>query len=606
MHYPEEVIEEVRARNDIVDVISSFVALKRSGSNYMCCCPFHSDKSPSFSVSRQKQMYYCFGCHEGGNVISFVMKHENFTFPEAIKYLADRVGYALPEMEYSEAEKQRANRKQQLRDVNTAAAAYFHFLLTKTERGKLGYKYFREKRGFTDETIRNFGLGFSDIYADDLYKYLKKKGFSDEIMRDAGLVDFDEKRGPHDKFWNRVMVPILDQNSKCVGFGGRVLGDGKPKYMNTKETEIFDKSHNLFALYLARRSRRRGMILCEGYMDVITQHQAGIDNAIASLGTAFTEGQAALIKRFTKEVYLAYDSDQAGTLAAKKAIQILRSMDMQQRVIDLSPHKDPDEFLSAEGVEAYEARIRDAIPGRLFLIRETAKGFRMDDPEEKAAMIREIARQIAESSDVAERASYCETVSAQYHLDEKLLRQEVNRIGLAGLEERRAVPRERDPVGTAESEEWEAPGVQGDPVRDEPRRDSGNRADRTEAHLLTWMVNRPELFDKLNTYVSEEDFTGRVREVAEQLFRQYRETGTVSPAAILSRYEESGDQREITEILYNEVPFETDQEAVEKALTELVRKLKQRRIDRQLRAGEGSTFELAKKKREIQKIVIHL
>ncbi len=586
MYYPEEVVEEVRARNDIVDVISSYVGLKRAGSNYTCCCPFHNEKTPSFSVSRQKQMFYCFGCHEGGNVISFIMKYEHFTFPEALKSLADRVGYVLPDVEPSEEEKKRANRKQQLRDVNTAAAAYYHYLLTKTERGKTGYKYYREKRGFTDETIGKFGLGFADIYADDLHKYLKKKGFSDEVMRDAGLVSFDERRGAHDRFWNRVMVPILDQNGKCVAFGGRVMGDAKPKYINTIDTELFDKSHTLFGLYLARRSRRRGVILCEGYMDVITQHQAGFDNAVASLGTALTPGHASLIKRFTKEVYLAYDSDAAGTTAARKAIQTLRTAGLSQRVIDLSPHKDPDEFLSAEGAEAYEARIRDAVPGRLFLIRVTARQFRQDDPEEKAAMIRETARQIAEIEDPAERASYCETVAREYALDEQLLRQEVTRIGMAG--------NSSPPVEVRSS---------GAPASG---RSEGEQPDRTEAHLLTWMVNKPVLFEKLKPYVSEADFTGRVKEVADQLFVQYRETGNVNPAAILSRYEESEDQREIAGILSSEFPFETDREAVEKTLTELIRKLKLREVDRKLRAGEGNAFQLAKEKKDIQKIVIHL
>ena len=606
MYYPEEVIEEVRSRNDIVDVIGSYVGLKRSGSNYTCCCPFHNEKTPSFSVSRQKQMFYCFGCHEGGNVFSFVMKYEHFTFQEAVKALAERVGYALPEIEPTEEEKKRANRKQQLRDVNTAAAAYFHFLLTKTERGKPGYRYYREKRKFTDETISKFGLGFADIYADDLYKYLKGKGFPDAVMRDAGLVDFDERHGPHDKFWNRVMVPILDMNGKCIAFGGRVLGDAKPKYMNTRETELFDKSHNLFALYLARRSRRRGVILCEGYMDVITQHQAGFDNAIASLGTAFTPGQAQLIKRFTKEVYLAYDSDGAGRMAAKKAIQILRAQDMQQRVIDLAPYKDPDEFLSAEGPEAYEERIRDAIPGRLFLIRESAKDYRLDDPEEKASMIREIARQIADCQDTAERASYCETVAQEYHLDEKLLRQEVTRIGLLGMEDREKLRANTEEPDVMRPQPAEDRGYAGNERNADGRREAATEEERTEAHLLTWMVNRPELFDRLKDYISEADFTGRVREVAEQLFRQYRDTGQVNPGAILNRYEESEDQKLIAGILSSEFPFETDPEAAGKALTEMVRRIKQSEVDRKLREGEGSPLELAKQKKDIKKIEIHL
>ncbi|MBR3537558.1 MAG: DNA primase [Eubacterium sp.] len=599
MYYPEEVIEEVRARNDIVDVISSYVGLKRVGSNFTCCCPFHSEKTPSFSVSRQKQMFYCFGCHEGGNVFSFIMKYEHFTFPEASKYPAERVGYSLPEVEPSEEEKKRANRKQQLRDVNNAVAAYFHYILTKTERGKLGYAYFTEKRGFTDKTIAEFGLGFADIYSDDLYKYLKKRGFSDQVMRDAGLVDFDERQGPHDKFWNRVMVPILDMNSKCIAFGGRVLGDAKPKYLNTRETELFDKSHNLFALYRAKRSKRRGMILCEGYMDVITQHQAGFDNAIASLGTAFTPGQAALIKRYTKEVYLAYDSDAAGTKAALKAIKILRDHDIQQRVVDLSPHKDPDEFLSAEGPDAYEDRLRNAISGRMFEIRRAAGEYRLGDPEEKTAFIHAVARIIAGSPDVAARASYIETVAGEYGLPPEILQQEVSRIGLSGLDTQTSSEE-------GDSENEGVPYRSPDTGQSRKYRDTELKEDRAETRLLTWMVNRPELFKTLAPHISEEDFTGRTREVAEQLFRQYKETGNVNPAALLNRYEESEDQRVIAGIMSNELPFEADADSAGKALTELVRKVKLKAVDEKLRAGEGSAIELARKKKEIQRIVIHV
>jgi DNA primase len=394
------------------------------------------------------------------------------------------------------------------------------------------------------------------------------------------------------------MVPILDMNGKCIAFGGRVLGDAKPKYLNTRETELFDKSHNLFALYLARRSHRRGMILCEGYMDVITQHQAGFDNAVASLGTAFTPGQASLIKRFTKEVYLAYDSDDAGRNAAKKAIQILRSQGMSQRVIDLSPYKDPDEFLAAEGPEAYETRIRDAIPGRLFEIREIRKLYRLEDPEEKTAFIREAARTLAGIEDTTERANYCDTVAEEYGLDVKVLRQEVTRFGMAGMNGSRPEAKTGDRIQT----ESAYPQEQTPPSRS--RKEAAD--DSTERHLLTWMVNRPELFDKLKGLVTEEDFTGRVREVAEQLFRQYRDTGTVQPAAILSRYEEPEDQRVIAGILSSEFPFETDQSAAEKALTELVRKLKLSGVDRSLRQGGGSALELARKKKEIQKIQVRL
>ena len=601
MIYPDEVKNEVRSQNDIVDVISGYLSLKKSGSNYMCCCPFHQEKTPSFSVSRQKQMFYCFGCQKGGDVITFVQEYEHVNFMEAMKILADRVGYKLPGIEMSREEKQKMDRKTKLREINTVAAGYFHFLLTKSDRGKLGYAYYKEKRRFTDETIKNFGLGYADVYADDLYQYLRKRGYPDDLIRDTGLVDFSEKYGPQDKFWNRVMVPILDIQGKCIGFGGRVLGDAKPKYMNTRETEVFDKSHNLFALNIARRSRRRGMILCEGYMDVITQHQAGFDNAVASLGTAFTQGQAEMIRRYTNEVYLAYDSDNAGIMAAKKAIALLQSLKMSQRVIDLSPYKDPDEFLAAEGAEAYEERIRNAVPGRIFEIRQIRKDLRFDDPEEKAEFVRKAAEIIAGIEDVAKRASYIEAVSKEYSLDQEVFRQEVTRIGLSGIKKKN---NDDQTYGAGR----DAPGDSGRGQPQKRPREVGYS--QNQAVLLTWMVDRPELFRKLKAYISAEDFSGKAREVAEKLYRQMEEKGAVQPAVIIGDYIEESDQSEVAGILAQELPrelsFSSDTETVEKALTELVRKVKTEREDEAMRKKEGSMFEHARRKNEIQKLVVKL
>ena len=281
MQYSEEIIEEVIARNNIVDVIGEHVALKRRGANYFGLCPFHNEKTGSFSVSEQKQMYYCFGCHAGGNVITFVMEYNHFTFVEALRYLAERAGMTLPEEALSPARRAEAEkRKQQLAALKQAAGFYYYRL--HTEAGAPGLAYLR-KRGLTDETIRHFGLGYADKYGSTLYRYLKQKGYSDEILRGTGLFEFDEKRGVSDRFWNRVMFPILDERGRVIGFGGRVLGDGKPKYLNSPESSVFNKRMHLYALNYARSSRKGYLILCEGYMDVITMHQAGFTNAVAAV-----------------------------------------------------------------------------------------------------------------------------------------------------------------------------------------------------------------------------------------------------------------------------------------------------------------------------------
>ena len=302
MYYSEELIEEVRMRNDIVDVISGYVKLQKKGSSYFGLCPFHNEKSPSFSVSREKQMYYCFGCGAGGNVFTFIMEYENYSFVEALKFLAERAGIDLPEIEYSKEAKEKADLKLTILEINKLAAKYFYAQL-KTEGGKTAYDYLKN-RGLSEETIVAFGLGYANKYSDDLYRYLKTKGYSDELLIKAGIVNVDERKGAYDKFWNRVMFPIMDVNNRVIGFGGRVMGDAKPKYLNSPETVVFDKSRNLYGLNRARTSRKPYFLICEGYMDVIALHQAGFTNAVASLGTALTAGHASLLKRYVNEVYL--------------------------------------------------------------------------------------------------------------------------------------------------------------------------------------------------------------------------------------------------------------------------------------------------------------
>ncbi len=322
MRYSDDIIEEVRMKNDIVDVISQYVKLTRKGSSYFGLCPFHNEKTPSFSVTPSKQMYYCFGCGAGGNVYNFIMEYENYSFGEALSHLADRAGVELPKIEYSREAREKAEQRAALLEDQQAGSSGI-FMYSSARRRKNCLRLSDRQRSFGGNHP-GFGLGYSDKYSDDLYKYLKGKGYSDELLRESGLFNVDERRGMYDKFWNRVIFPIMDVNNRVIGFGGRVMGDGKPKYLNSPETKIFDKSRNLYGLNVARTTRKNYLILCEGYMDVIAMHQAGFTNAVASLGTALTSGHASLVKRYTKEVLLLYDSDGAGIRAALRAIPILR------------------------------------------------------------------------------------------------------------------------------------------------------------------------------------------------------------------------------------------------------------------------------------------
>ncbi|MBP3719367.1 MAG: DNA primase [Eubacterium sp.] len=597
MYYSDEIVEEVRSQNDIVDVISEYTGLKRAGSTYKCCCPFHNEKTPSFTVSREKQMYYCFGCHVGGNVYTFLMKHENMTFPEAIEYLAKRAGIELPEKELSDEDKKKQSWRAKLYEVNMDAAGYFHYLLTKTDRGKLGYEYYKN-RGFTDETINNFGLGYSDIYRDDLYKYLKSKGHSDELMKAAGLVRFDERDGPGDQFWNRVIVPITDISGKVIGFGGRVLGDAKPKYLNTRETEIFNKGRNLFAMNIARHSKKKGVILCEGYMDVIAMHQAGYTNATASLGTALTEAQAGLIKRYTSDVYLAYDSDGAGVNATMRAIGILRKLDLSQKVIDLRPYKDPDEFIKNEGIDSFDERVRNALNGRLFEIDHIVAKYDLNDPEEKTKFMKDAGRLLAGITDVTERHNYIDTVSSKYFLDKEELGRIVTQVGLAGLAETSLdAAIENDVVDNTDKRE----------LRERQKKKS-TPAEDNEKYLLTMMVNEQRLFDKLSGVISEKDFTEEIiSDVAKKIFEQYRSQGKVVPANILNSFEDAESQEKVSEIFTKEFEFDTTPSIMEKVLTDVIIKIKTNNIDKALRENSNVSYiQLARQKEEVKKIRIKL
>lgn len=557
MYYPEELIEEVRTRNDIVEVISGYVRLQKKGSNYFGLCPFHNEKSPSFSVSPGKQMYYCFGCGAGGNVITFLMEYENQTFPEAVRTLAQRAGIALPEADDSKEARLADSRRAKLLEINKEAAKYFYYQL-RAERGSVGMEYLR-KRELSDETMNHFGLGYANKYSNDLIQYLKSKGYSEDLIRDAGLCNVDEKHGMYDKFWNRVMFPIQDINHRVIGFGGRVMGDGKPKYLNSPETEIFDKSRNLYGLNFARTSRKGNVILCEGYMDVIAMHQAGFTQAVASLGTAFTSGQASLLRRYANEILLSYDSDGAGVNAALRAIGILKEAGMTGRVINLEPYKDPDEFIKALGGEEFQKRLDHAENSFFFELRQLQKNYDLSDPEQKTAFHREIARKLCTFSEEVERENYIEAVAQKYH------------IGFENL--RRLVGTYAAQTGLAQPVIRPKSGVQ-------KKNTAAEGIKNSQKLLLTWLVEQPQLYRQISKYISPKDFTeGLYEKVADRLFEEL-EQGNINPASIISMFEEEEDQREAASLFHTKLERLESTAEQEKALHDIVCAVKRNSYER--------------------------
>ena len=556
MYYSDEIIEEVRSKNDIVDVISSYVKLQKKGSSYFGLCPFHNEKSPSFSVSREKQMYYCFGCGAGGNVFTFLMEYENYSFQEALKYLADRAGVELPEAEYSKEARERADQKAILLEINKVAAQYFYVQL-KSPQGAHALSYLKD-RGLSDEMIHSFGLGYSNKYSNDLYQYLKSKGYRDELIVKAGLVTVDERYGVSDKFWNRVMFPIMDSNSRVIGFGGRVMGDAKPKYLNSPETMIFDKSRNLYGLNRARSSRKPYFLLCEGYMDVISLHQAGFSNAVASLGTALTPGHASLIKRYVKEVYLTYDSDEAGTKAALRAMPILKDVGITARIIRMEPYKDPDEFIKHLGAEAFEERIHKARNGFMFGLEVLERDYDLTMPEGKTDFMKEAAKRLIQFDEEIERSNYIEAVAKTYHVGFEELRKLVLKMAVQ--------------TGLAKQVE-------------RPKRLDGKSREKEDGHvksqkiLLTWLIEDEGIFNQIRRYITPDDFTGELyKKVAALLYEQY-EGQDVNPARIMNHFTDEEEHREVASLFHTKIRELTTISEQEKALKETIIRVKGHSID---------------------------
>lgn len=593
MYYPDEVIEEVRSSNNIVDIIGGYVRLQKKGSSYFGLCPFHNEKSPSFSVSPNKQMYYCFGCGAGGNVFTFIMEYENQTFPEAVKILADRAGITLPEAELTEEQKRERNKRQLLLEINKTAANYFYYQLN-GDQGQQAREYL-ENRRLSKETQIHFGLGYASKYSNDLYLYLKKKGYQDQILKETGLLTYDEKRGAHDKFWNRVMFPIMDVNNRVIGFGGRVMGDGTPKYLNSPETMLFDKSRNLYGLNYARTSRKPYMIICEGYMDVIAMHQAGFTNAVASLGTAFTTQHSVLLKRYTQEVRLAYDSDGAGQKAALRAIPILKSAGINVRVIHMDPYKDPDEFIKNLGTEAFQERIDAAESSFMFEISVLEKNYKQSDPEGRASFMKAMARRLLEFPQELERNIYIDAIAGRYGIASEELKRMVNSFGAS-------MSREQVEAAIYQQQEREE-------IPAKKRVEKEDSVLTAQKFFLTWLIEEPSIYDKTKDYINEDDFVEPLyHHVAALVFEELRATGQVMPARILNQFEDVEEQKTAASLFNTRLKTDDDPAVREKALNETVKRIKKNSLELKSRSVReiADLQKIIKEKAQLQKLYISL
>lgn len=587
MFYSEEIIDEVREKNDIVDVISPYVRLTKRGANYVGLCPFHNEKTPSFSVNTGRQSFHCFGCGVGGNSISFVMKYENLTFTEAIKQMADRVGINLPEEHDNPESGRRADLRTRLFEIYKEAAKFYYFQL-RGDYGEYPMSYLKG-RGLTDKTINDFGLGYALKFSNALYNYLKSKGYSDELMIKAELVVFKEGRGIFDMFWNRVIFPIMDINSKVIAFGGRVMGEGEPKYLNSKETDVFNKRRNLYGLNFAKHSRKSYMLLCEGYMDVIALHQAGFTNSVASLGTALTEEQARLIARYVKEVMITYDSDGAGVKAALRAIPILKSAGIRTKILKLAPFKDPDELIKNSGYEEFEERIKNAENSFNFELSNIEKEFDLSEPEGKTEFLNKVAERLTDFEEELERENYIAAVAEKYFVSKETLTKLVNKIG--GAREIR-----------------EAYKYAGEKIK---RNNKINTADegllKTNRFLLSIIADKPELYLRIKDIVSAKDFvTSLYKDVADRIFKQIEAGKKPNIAEIISRYESAEDQALVAAIFEEKFETEIDEKERDKAFKEIVIKVRRAGLAEEMKSVDikdmARFMEITKMQRELSKL----
>lgn len=586
MYYSEDFVEEVLQRNDIIDVISSYVNLKKNGSNYTGLCPFHNEKTPSFSVSQGKQMYYCFGCGVGGNVFTFLMEYENLTFVEVLEQLAERSGMEIPAKENGGEERKKRNIRDKLLEVYKESAKYYYAIL-KSDRGRVASDYL-EKRELKQETITMFGLGYSDKFG-GLYQYIRKKGYEDELLRQSGLFTYDEKKGVYDKFWNRVMFPILDRNCRVIAFGGRVMGEGMPKYLNSPETIIFDKSRNLYGLNRIHGKNEKGILICEGYMDVIALHQAGFTNAVASLGTAFTSQHSSLLKRYTELVYLCYDSDKAGVKAALRAIPICKEAGLSVKVIDMNPYKDPDEFIKNLSVEEFQTRIEEAKNSFFFEVNIMEINYDMNDPEEKTKFMNEVAIKCLSFENELERNNYIEAFSEQYKIRMEDFKQLVNKMGakMVGISYTRKETN----------------------FQKEKKRTDDDGYLQAQRMLLTWLCEDTTLFQLLDGVLDEKDFVEEPYSyVANMLYEQYRSEGRIYPAKIISCFRSKEEQSLVASLFSTDVVMVDKPREREKAFNEVVKRIKKYSLDYQSKhvTEISQLTNIIEKKKKMEKMYIYL
>ena len=589
--YSDETIEEVRQANDIVDVISQYVHLKRSGRNFFGLCPFHNEKSPSFSVSPDKQIFHCFGCGVGGNVFTFLTKIEGINFVEAVQTLAERANIQLPTFE-NNVDKAKEELKAKVYKVNEFTAGYYHENLYKPT-AKLAQEYVK-KRQLSNETLKSFRIGFSGKF-NELYQALKKEGFEDPEILESGLVNKNENGTYIDRYRNRLMFPICDGRGRVIAFGGRVLDDSKPKYINSPENIVFSKGRNLFGLNVAKKSEeiKKKLLIVEGYMDVISLHQRGIKNVVAPLGTALTQQQGWLLRRTSEQIILSFDSDEAGLNAKIRAIDILQNMGCDIRVLMLEGAKDPDEFIVKYGNARFKNAIDKALSIVEFKVRLLKRNLDLNNTSDKIKFLNEIAKLISKIDNNIEKEVYIEKIAKEYEISKEAIYAEVNKLSYDKNQSEKILEKSKPVVRHIKENKEQVP----------------ETIKRRENTVLAILLNGDlNIFQIIKQNIKLEDFKDETnKEIVKKLYEEF-EKGNSNINGIIDTLGEE-EQNHITEILADDYEIND----VEKAIDDVIRAYDKDRLNERkfkilelLESSEIPQEEKGKLGKELSDIIVRL
>ena len=552
--YSEEILEDIRQSNDIVDVISQYVRLKRSGRNFFGLCPFHNEKSPSFSVSPDKQIFHCFGCGVGGNIFTFISKIEGISFREAIEVLAERANIQLPKLE-NNVDSVKEELKAKVYKVNKFTAEFYHENLYKSS-SKVAQEYIK-KRKLNNETLKSFQIGFSGKF-NELYNALKQEGFGEQEILESGLVNKNDNGKFIDRYRNRLMFPICDARGRVIAFGGRVLDDSKPKYINSPENVVYSKGRHLFGLNVAKKGDTKTLLIVEGYMDVISLHQRGITNVVAALGTALTQQQGWLLRKNTEKVILGFDSDGAGQTAIVRSLEILQNMGCDMRVLQMEGAKDPDEYILKFGVVRFQNLMQNAISLFEFKVKILKQGLNLDSSNDKIKFLNEIAKLLAKIDNTMEKEVYIERIAKTYDISKEAIYAQVNKLSYANskggqiLEKSKPTPR----------------------LRKKEEKTVSDSIKKRENTILSILINKPESYELISNRIKPKDYKYQLNQTLAIKLYEELEKGNSNINGILDNLDE--DTRNHATMI---MAYDLEIENLEKAINDILNLYKKEKLD---------------------------